>query len=166
MIGNGRKSGEKPRKIKFFQRFRATPKPWVVGSNPPAPAKIKSKSQGLLFCFGTSSEAEKPRARCLDSEQGKDAERLQKPQNAQEPLWHLATERRRRRPRRGSESSCPCQKIRLVSTSRIFLSKPTGLVYHHRTQCGAYHPPHRGGISSRAGVHLGFTMMIYNTSCW
>ena len=35
---NERKSGQKVRKINVFEVHRATPKPWVAGSNPPAPA--------------------------------------------------------------------------------------------------------------------------------
>ena len=38
----GFETGEKASKIKTSQIFRATPKPWVAGSNPPAPAKTKS----------------------------------------------------------------------------------------------------------------------------
>ena len=30
-----------------------SPKPWVAGSNPPAPAKAKRSPSGDLFCFGT-----------------------------------------------------------------------------------------------------------------
>ena len=37
--GEGSETGEKVRKIKALWAFRATPKPWVAGSNPPAPAK-------------------------------------------------------------------------------------------------------------------------------
>jgi hypothetical protein len=37
----GVEMGEKASKIKTSQIFRATPKPWVAGSNPPAPAKTK-----------------------------------------------------------------------------------------------------------------------------
>ena len=33
-------TGEKVRIFKALQTFRLTPKPWVAGSNPPAPAKI------------------------------------------------------------------------------------------------------------------------------
>ena len=42
----------------------------------------------------------------------------------------------------GFESRYSDQKIRQVSTCRIFLSKPTGLVYHHASAC----------ISSRAAT--------------
>ena len=38
----GSETGEKTRKIKASRTFGATPKPWVAGSNPPAPAKTKS----------------------------------------------------------------------------------------------------------------------------
>ena len=43
-------TGKKASKIKASQTFIATPKPWVAGSNPPAPAK-KSKPIGLDFFF-------------------------------------------------------------------------------------------------------------------
>ncbi len=38
------------------------------------------------------------------------------------------------------------QKIPKVIDFRNFLSKPTGLVYHHRTECGAYHQARHGVI--------------------
>ena len=46
------KLGEKARKTKVYQSHRATPKPWVAGSNPPAPAKQKKSiaiGGGLLL---------------------------------------------------------------------------------------------------------------------
>ncbi len=52
MFGNWRKSGEKARKINVFQNFRATPKPWVVGSSPSAPAKKSDTAFAVsgFFC--------------------------------------------------------------------------------------------------------------------
>ena len=49
------KTGGKASKIKTSQTFIATPKPWVAGSNPPAPAKTEAKrlrffSFLVLFC--------------------------------------------------------------------------------------------------------------------
>ena len=45
----GFETGEKARKIKALQAFRATPKPWVAGSNPPAPAKKKEMALAISF---------------------------------------------------------------------------------------------------------------------
>jgi len=51
---------ERARKIKVFQTLRATPKPWVAGSNPPAPAKTEAKQLRffsfwcVLFCISLS----------------------------------------------------------------------------------------------------------------
>ena len=45
-------TGEKVRIFKALQTFRLTPKPWVAGSNPPAPAKQKKSiaiGGGLLL---------------------------------------------------------------------------------------------------------------------
>ena len=41
-------TGEKASKIKASQIFRATPKPWVAGSNPPAPAKNPARKCGIF----------------------------------------------------------------------------------------------------------------------
>ena len=57
----GVEMGEKASEIKTSQIFRATPKPWVAGSNPPAPAKKKSRARKqaaflfVLFIFHYSS---------------------------------------------------------------------------------------------------------------
>ena len=40
LIGKGIGTGEKASIFKTLCNFRPTPKPWVAGSNPPAPAKI------------------------------------------------------------------------------------------------------------------------------
>ena len=51
---------ERARKIKVFQTLRATPKPWVAGSNPPAPAITEAKRLRffsfccVLFCISLS----------------------------------------------------------------------------------------------------------------
>ena len=45
----GFETGEKARKIKALRAFRATPKPWVAGSNPPAPAKKKEMALAISF---------------------------------------------------------------------------------------------------------------------
>ena len=50
----------KSRKSKVFQLYRATPKPWVAGSNPPAPAITEAKRLRffsfccVLFCISLS----------------------------------------------------------------------------------------------------------------
>ena len=52
--------GRKVRKIERFQTHRATPKPWVAGSNPPAPAITEAKRLRffsfwyVLFCISLS----------------------------------------------------------------------------------------------------------------
>ena len=43
MREKGFETGEKTRIFKILSAFRATPKPWVAGSNPPAPAKTEAK---------------------------------------------------------------------------------------------------------------------------
>ena len=54
------KSLQKPRKIERFYTHRATPKPWVAGSNPPAPAITEAKRLRffsfwcVLFCISLS----------------------------------------------------------------------------------------------------------------
>ena len=45
----GSETGRKASKIKTSQAFRATPKPWVAGSNPPAPAKKKEMALAVSF---------------------------------------------------------------------------------------------------------------------
>ena len=46
------KTGEKASIFKTLCNFRPTPKPWVAGSNPPAPAKNKKvDATHRLFCF-------------------------------------------------------------------------------------------------------------------
>ena len=53
LIGKGIETGEKASIFKTLCNFRPTPKPWVAGSNPPAPAKQKSPSQKRrAFLFG------------------------------------------------------------------------------------------------------------------
>ena len=47
----GVEMGEKASKIKTSQTFRATPKPWVAGSNPPAPAKNPRSNWARIFTF-------------------------------------------------------------------------------------------------------------------
>ena len=47
--GKGSETSEKASKIKTSQIFRATPKPWVAGSNPPAPAKKKEMALAVSF---------------------------------------------------------------------------------------------------------------------
>ena len=55
-----RKNGQNSRKIKELQIFRPTPKPWVAGSNPPAPAITEAKWLRffsfwcVLFCISLS----------------------------------------------------------------------------------------------------------------
>ena len=52
--------GRKVRKIERFQTHRTTPKPWVAGSNPPAPAITEAKRLRffsfwcVLFCISLS----------------------------------------------------------------------------------------------------------------
>ena len=54
------KCGQKSRKIKVFHTNRPTPKPWVAGSNPPAPAITEAKWLRffsfwcVLFCISLS----------------------------------------------------------------------------------------------------------------
>ena len=45
----GSETGEEAREIKALRAFRATPKPWVAGSNPPAPAKKKEMALAVSF---------------------------------------------------------------------------------------------------------------------
>ena len=44
-------TGKKASKIKASQTFIATPKPWVAGSNPPAPAKNPRSCWARIFTF-------------------------------------------------------------------------------------------------------------------
>ena len=54
------KQGQKARKIKVFKLADSTPKPWVAGSNPPAPAITEAKWLRffsfwcVLFCISLS----------------------------------------------------------------------------------------------------------------
>ena len=47
----GSETGEEAREIKALRAFRATPKPWVAGSNPPAPAKNPRSCWARIFTF-------------------------------------------------------------------------------------------------------------------
>ena len=51
---------EKARFYNSFQNFRPTPKPWVVGSSPSAPAKKKAKSNFDLAFFLAGAEGLEP----------------------------------------------------------------------------------------------------------
>jgi len=44
----GSKSGKRAWNCEVFQSHRATPKPWVAGSNPPAPAKNPARKCGIF----------------------------------------------------------------------------------------------------------------------
>ena len=61
----------------------------------------------------------------------------------------------------GFESLTLRQKIRQVSTCRIFLSKPTGLVYHHASACISSTRHSRVVYHHTEGVHS-VGLMIYN----
>ena len=53
------------------------------------------------------------------------------------------------------KSCYPYQKINNFCLPKVasFFIQAAGLVYHHRTKCGAYHQPLWGCISPRASVH-------------
>ena len=60
MREKGVETGEKPSVFKGLRTFKATPKPWVAGSNPPAPAITEAKRLRffsfwcVLFCISLS----------------------------------------------------------------------------------------------------------------
>ena len=63
----------------------------------------------------------------------------------------------------GTKSLWAGQKIRQVSTCRIFLSKPTGLVYHNASACISSTRHSRVVSHHTEGVHS-VGLMIYKTS--
>ena len=67
----GFETGKKTRKIKASLPLRASPKPWVAGSNPPAPAKKSVHASVRIFYFFTFHYSLFTNSVCTDFLEGK-----------------------------------------------------------------------------------------------